>query len=471
VHEVQVQAVDIARLAPLIGPERMLRVERVAEAAQAALSGRAVINVNSTAAGGGVAEMLVSLLAYVRGVGIDARWLVIQGDDAFFQITKRIHNGLYGGPGDGGPLGESERSHYEQVLHENANELLALVRRGDVIMLHDPQPAGLAAVLAGAGARVIWRCHVGCDAPNEWTRRAWDFLRPYLDGVESFVVSRATFAPPWADPNHVAVVPPSIDPFSAKNQPMSRRTVRMTLGYVGLLGDGGATPDVPFARRDGSPGRINRHADILQTGPPPPPDAPLVVQVSRWDRMKDMEGVMAGFAEHVDPRLGAHLVLVGPIVTGIADDPEATEVLSRCIVRWRELPHSERTRVHLACLPMADPDEQAAIVNALQRHAHVVVQKSLAEGFGLTVTEAMWKARPVVASAVGGIVDQIVDGEHGLLLDDPGDLPGFGRAVASLLQDPALSERLGRAAQARATSEYLGDRHLVQYGELLAGPI
>ncbi len=101
-------------------------------------------------------------------------------------------------------------------------------------MLHDPQPAGLAAVLAGAGARVIWRCHVGCDAPNEWTRRAWDFLRPYLDGVESFVVSRATFAPPWADPNHVAVVPPSIDPFSAKNQPMSRRTVRMTLGYVGL---------------------------------------------------------------------------------------------------------------------------------------------------------------------------------------------------------------------------------------------
>ena len=185
----QVQAVDIARLAPLIGPERMSRVEHVADAVQTALSGRAVININSTAAGGGVAEMLVSLLAYVRGVGIDARWLVIQGDDAFFQITKRIHNGLYGGPGDGGPLGDSERSHYERVLHENANELLALVRRGDVIMLHDPQPAGLAAVLAGAGARVIWRCHVGCDAPTSGP------AAPGTSFVRTSMGSRASWSP------------------------------------------------------------------------------------------------------------------------------------------------------------------------------------------------------------------------------------------------------------------------------------
>jgi trehalose synthase len=468
-QEVQVQAVDIARLAPLIGVERMETVEHVAEVAHAALAGRAVININSAAAGGGVAEMLMSLLSYVRGAGIDARWLVISGDHAFFETTKRIHHGLYGGPGDGGPLGELERRHYEQVLHENANELLAVVRRGDVILLHDPQPAGLARVLAAAGARVIWRCHVGCDVPNEWTRRAWEFLRPYLDGVSEYVVSRPAFAPPWADPAGVTVIPPSIDPFSPKNQPMSHRTVHMTLGYVGLVGDGSHRPDVPFARGDGSPGRINRHADILQTGPPPPPEAPLVVQVSRWDHQKDMEGVIAGFAEHVDPRLGAHLVLAGPIVTGVADDPEARVVLEQCIVRWRQLPHSERSRVHLACLPMADPDEQAAIVNALQRHARVVVQKSLAEGFGLTVTEAMWKARPIVASAVGGIVDQIIDGEHGLLLGDPADLAGFGRAIASLLTDPQEAERLGRNAQLRATEEYLGDRHLVQYGLLFAG--
>ncbi len=268
--------------------------------------------------------MLVPLLAYKRGLGIDARWLVIQGDPTFFEITKRIHNGIHGVPGDGGPLGAQEHRHYERVLRANASELLTLVRAGDVVVLHDPQTAGLAGVLADAGAHVIWRCHIGCDAPNGWTRRAWGFLRTYLDGVESYVVSRASFAPAGMDPARVHVIPPSIDAFSAKNQPMSRRTVLMTLGFVGLLGGGGRAPDLPFTRHDGSPGHISRHADILQTGPPPPPDAPLVVQVSRWDRLKDMAGVMTGFADNVDPGLGAHLVLAGPAVTGVADDPEAS---------------------------------------------------------------------------------------------------------------------------------------------------
>jgi len=446
----------------------MSSLKQVAEGAQAALAGRTFIHVNSTAAGGGVAEMLVPLLAYKRGLGIDARWLVIQGDRTFFEITKRIHNGIHGVPGDGGPLGAQEHRHYQRVLRGNASELLTLVRAGDVVVLHDPQTAGLAGVLADAGAHVIWRCHIGCDAPNGWTRRAWGFLRTYLDEVERYVVSRASFAPPGVDPKRVHVIPPSIDAFSAKNQAMSHRTVLMTLGYVGLLGAGGKAPDLPFTRHDGSPGRINRHADILQTGPPPPPEAPLVVQVSRWDRLKDMAGVMTGFADNVDPGLGAHLVLAGPAVTGVADDPEASAVLNDCIVQWRQLPHSERTRVHLACLPVADQDENGAIVNALQRHARVVVQKSLAEGFGLTVTEAMWKGRPIVASAVGGIADQIRHREHGLLVDDPTDLAAFGDAVSSLLRDPSEAERLGRNARGRALSEYLGDRHLAQYGQLFA---
>ena len=169
------------------------------------------------------------------------------------------------------------------------------------------------------------------------------------------------------------------------------------------------------------------------------------MQASRWDGMKDMAGVMEGFAHHVDPALRAHLVLAGPAVTGVADDPEAAQVYHDCIDRWRRLPHEARSRVHLACTPMADPDEAAAIVNALQRRATVVVQKSLAEGFGLTVAEAMWKVRPVVASAVGGIVDQIDHGEHGLLLDDPHDLGAFGSAVEELLRDPAEAARLGKA--------------------------
>lgn len=467
-QEVDVQALDAARLEPLIGPDRTARNEAVAEATESLLRGRSVLNVNSTATGGGVAEMLQTLLAYGRGAGLDIRWLVIRGDPDFFEITKRIHNGLYGSPGDGGDLGEAERRHYERILRTNADELCALVRPSDVVLIHDPQPAGLAAAMATAGAKVVWRCHVGADKPNEWTERSWSFLRPYLDGVDAFVFSRRAFAPSWADDSRLHVIPPSIDPFSAKNEPISQRNVRLILGYTGLIGGDGATPSVPFARRDGSPGRINRRVDILQTGPPPPADAPTVVQVSRWDHQKDMQGVMDGFAEHVEPSLGAHLLLAGPAVTGVADDPEAAEVLEECMERWHALPHAARSRIHLACTPMADPDEAAAIVNALQRHAAVVVQKSIAEGFGLTVAEAMWKSRPIVASAVGGIVDQIVSGAHGLLVTDPRDLASFGTAVEMLLRDRTEAARLGANARARANAEFLGDRHLEQYGRLLA---
>ena len=444
----------------------MARFEDVAEAARQALAGRTVLNVNSTATGGGVAEMLQTLLAYVRGAGVDARWVVIEGDPEFFAITKRIHNGLYGSPGDGGELGPAESRHYETVLRHNADELLALVRPGDIALIHDPQPAGLAPMLRAAGARVVWRCHIGSDAPNEWTERAWVFLRPYLEDAEAYVVSRAAFSPPWSEPARTHVVPPSIDPFSAKNEPMSHRNVKLTLAYTGLIHGDDGPPLVPFRRRDGSPGRINRHVDVLQSGPPASPDAPMVVQASRWDAMKDMAGAMEGFAAHVDPALGAHLVLAGPAVTGVADDPEAALVYDDCVTRWRSLPHAIRGRVHLACMPMADPDEAAAMVNALQRHATVVVQKSLAEGFGLTVTEAMWKARPIVASAVGGIADQIDDGRHGLLVQDPNDLTAFGAAVEGLLRDSNRAEQLGISARERATMEFLGDRHLEQYGAL-----
>lgn len=466
-HEVDVQAIDAAKLEPLIGVERMARFERAAEVARGTLGGSSVLNVNSAGAGGGVAEMLQTLLAYARAAGIDARWLVIEGDPAFFAITKRIHNGLYGSPGDGGDLGSAEHQHYEDVLRNNADELLALVRPGDVVLIHDPQPAGLVAAAKSAGARVVWRCHVGIDRPNEWSRRAWEFLRPYLSDSDAFVASRSTFGPPWADPAQLHVIRPSIDPFSAKNEPVSLRNARLALAYVGLI-DGAieAPPAVPFTRRDGSPGRINRRVDIVQTGPPAPADVPLVVQISRWDRMKDMSGVMESFVQYVDPSLGAHLLLCGPVVTGVADDPEAADVFDECMRRWRELPHAARSRVHLACLPMADPDENAAIVNAIQRHASIVVQKSLAEGFGLTVAEAMWKRQPVVASAVGGIVDQIEDGTHGLLVDDPTDLQAFGVSVESLLRDRAAAKRLGRNAHRRVTDEFLGDRHLEQYGVL-----
>jgi trehalose synthase len=465
IADVNVQALEIDRLAAVVSPEREAGFRERAALARGFLDGRTVLNVNSTAAGGGVAEMLQNLLAYARGAGVDARWVVIEGDPEFFTVTKRIHNHLYGSPGDGGPLGVAERIAYERTVQANAAELRALVRPGDIVILHDPQTVGLVRSVREAGATVVWRCHVGIDRPNEYSEVGWDFLRPYVEEADAYVFTRRAFAPAWADPERVHVIAPSIDPFSTKNRDLSADETDRILRYVGLLSNGDGMEPVSFVRRDGSPGRVDYHADILQTGPPPPPGTPLVTQVSRWDRMKDMPGVMAGFAEHVD---GAHLVLAGPVVTGVTDDPEGGEVLEECVQEWRRLPHAVRTRVHLACIPMHDPDENATIVNALQRHASVVVQKSIAEGFGLTVVEAMWKGRPIVASAVGGISDQIVDGEHGLLLDDPTDLAGFGRAVNRLLDDPELAVRLGANARRRATEEFLGDRHLEQWAALFA---
>lgn len=466
-RQIDLPALDPERLAPILGPARMAAFNQVAAAARTAFAGRAIINVNSTGAGGGVAEMLHTLLAYSRGVGIDARWLVISGDPEFFRITKRVHNHLYGSPGDGGPLGPAERRHYEEVLTANSTELSTLLRPTDIVVLHDPQTAGLAPAVRRAGATVVWRCHVGTDTPTADTELAWEFLRPYVEDVDALVFTRASFAPGWANPARVNTIAPSIDPLAAKNQPMPDDIVRGVLVHCGLLANGAGPPPAPaYTRGDGSPGRVDRHADVQQTGPPPPPDAPLVVQVSRWDRMKDMPGVMTAFAEHVDGVADAHLTLAGPSVTGVADDPEGGRELDACTRVWRQLPHTLRTRVHLACLPMVDLDENAAIVNALQRHAAVVVQKSLAEGFGLTVVEAMWKSRPVVGSAVGGIAEQIVSGESGLLVE-PTDLAGFGAAVRRLLEHPGEAARLGAAAHRRAYEHFLGDRHLESYAGLL----
>ena len=466
-QEVEVRAIAPGRLGSLLGPERAQRFETTAATARALLEGRAVVNVNSTATGGGVAELLQTLLAYARGAGVDARWAVIEGDPRFFEITKRIHNHLHGTPGDGGPLGEAERHDYEKTLRGNLAGLLDVVGEGDVVVLHDPQTAGLAAAMRRAGARVVWRCHVGIDSPNEHSERAWKFLLPYVEELDGYVFSCERFAPAWVPREHLAVIAPSIDPFSAKNESIDPESVVPLLQYVGLLGGGGQEPVGTFARRDGSRGSFRRRVDLLGTGPPPP-DAPVVLQASRWDALKDMPGVLVGFAEHLVDRSDAHLVLAGPQTSGVTDDPEADLVLQECVTLWSKLPKSAQRRIHLACMPMDDPDEAAAIVNALQRHASVVVQKSLAEGFGLTVVEAMWKSRPVVGSAVGGIVDQIVTGETGFLLDDARDLERYADSVCALLDDPTERDRMGANARQRAEQKFLADRHLEQWAQLFA---
>ena len=190
-----------------------------------------------------------------------------------------------------------------------------------------------------------------------------------------------------------------------------------------------------------------------------------MTQVSRWDRLKDPAGVLEAFAAFIAPQTEAHLVLAGPAVAAVADDPEGAEVLEEVAAQRERLSDDARSRVHLALLPMDDVEANAAIVNALQRRSDVVCQKSLAEGFGLTVAEAMWKSRPVVASAVGGIQDQIIDGETGVLVETR-DLETFGDAVTQLLTDPARAARLGAQARVHVRDSFLGHRHLRQYVDL-----
>ena len=444
-------------------------MQRAAELAEM-IDGRTVWNINTTAVGGGVAEMLQSMLAFTRGLDIDARWLVLTGSPEFFQFTKRLHHALHGEAGDGSPIGTGQRELYEATMRENAVDLCARVQKGDFVLLHDPQTAGLAPELIKLGAHVIWRCHIGHDGSTVHSEAGWEFLRPYLQDVPAIVFSKRSYAPEWCDTERLTIIRPSIDAFSAKNQQLDKNTVESILIHTGLLeGPMPENPNTRFTRIDGSAGRVELHADVVHLGRPPRRDVPMVLQVSRWDPLKDMLGVMIGFAKMVEaaPDLEAELILAGPNVHAVADDPEAPAVYEEVLSEWHKLPEAVRERVHLANLPVDDVDENAVIVNALQRHAAVVVQKSLLEGFGLTVTEAMWKGRAMVASAVGGIVEQIDDGKEGFLLEDPRDLDRFASILLKLLRQPELREAMGKAAKERVREHFLGIRHLLDYATLL----
>ncbi|HUO74099.1 MAG TPA: glycosyltransferase [Solirubrobacteraceae bacterium] len=464
---VTIGSLRLERFESLLPGDRFAEVLAAAARARRLLDGRVVWNVNSTARGGGVAEMLISLLAYAHGAGVDARWLVIPGTEPFFAVTKRIHNNLHSVSGDGGDLGDAEREHYESALEPSVAELAELVDPRDVVIVHDPQPAPLIPRLKQTGARIIWRCHVGIDTPGPLSRRAWSFLRPYVEPADAYVFSREAFIWDRLDRAKIELIAPVIDAFSAKNQQLDNRSVGAILRVAGLSDGDAAGINPTFTREDGSPAAVRRRAQMMEERPVQARD-PVVLQVSRWDRLKDPLGVIKGFVEYIAPGTDAHLVYAGPAVSAVTDDPEGAEVLQEARDFIAGLDRAARERVHLACLPMDDLEENAAIVNALQRRADVVVQKSIAEGFGLTVAEAMWKARPVVASRIGGIQDQIVDGVSGILLDDPTELDRYGSAVRTLLQDPDRACAIGQEAQQRVRDEYLAVRSLMQYLELIA---
>jgi trehalose synthase len=461
---VQIAPQPLDRYRDLLG-EEYPRFEAVAERAREEFAGRAIWHVNSTARGGGVAEILHSLLPYVRGVGVDTRWAVLHEEPEFFAVTKRLHNNLHDDPGDGGSLGEDERRLYETALRASATQLAQLIQPDDVVYLHDPQTAGLVPAMKGNGVKVIWRCHIGVDRPGPQARGGWDFLRPFVKGADAYVFSREEYIWDGLEREKVWLMPPAIDPFAPKNQDLDPGTVEAILGEVGL---GASAPrSAPtFVRGDGTPGRVERAAELLQEAPLPA-DARLVAQVSRWDRLKDPRGLLECFALHLEDS-AVHLALVGPASGAVSDDPEGAAVYGDVAESWRRLSTETRCRIHLVSLPMDDLDENAAMVNAIQRRADVIVQKSLAEGFGLTVAEAMWKERPVVASRVGGIQDQIVDGQSGVLIDDPRDLEAFAAAIRELLADPDRSRQLGEAARERVKERFLAIGRLTEYVDLVA---
>jgi trehalose synthase len=406
-----------------------------------------VWHVNTTEKGGGVAEILTALQRAGDTADFRHRRFVTSGDPAVFGVTKRLHHRLHGV--DRGPLPDpTEHIALLAFAETNARRLLRLVRPVDLIVLHDPQTLAMAPHLAAAGVPLAWRCHIGTAASNEVSATTWDYLSRFWPREITLVFSVPQEVPLQAARHRVVIIAPSIDLNARKNRPLRGDEVRRILSGAGLTGTA-----VPSA---------SSTAMISDTAIG---DDPMLLQVSRWDPLKDMAGILRAFAESALTRR-AHLVLCGPSPAGVADDPDAAEVLEDVVARRAALPTAVRRKVHLACPDLGDEIGNALLVNALQTRAEVVIQKSLQEGFGLTVTEAMVKSCAVVASGVGGISSQIVSGRSGVLLNDPHDLIGLAAVVQDLLENPGRREALGRAARERVLEHFTLARETADHHRL-----
>jgi trehalose synthase len=472
---------DYASVAQLTAAVDALRV--AAKTFVPLLEGRTVWHVNSTAQGGGVAELLPPQIALLRDLGVDARWLVIETDrPEFFALTKRIHNMIHGATQQEFTAGD--RALYEEVSRANAEALLQCVRPDDILLVHDPQPLGAGARVKRRypSIRAVWRCHIGLEEDLPVTRAAWDFLRPYAGVYDCVVFSIPEYVPSFLA-DRAAVIHPSVDPLSHKNRSLSLHKL------VGVLSDAALTePHWPLIAPPWPESARRLQADGSWEIATSPEDIgllarPIITQVSRWDRLKGFEPLMQAFralklglvsrpAHDVRHRRRLELVrliLAGPDPSSIHDDPEGLVVLNSLRSQYVKLEPDVREDVALLALPMASRKANALMVNALQSCSDIVAQNSLREGFGLTVTEAMWKRTAVLGSARAfGVRLQVRDGIDGMLVSDPEDPEEIAEAMHRMLADEDQLETWGNNAQRRVYDEFLIFGELRRWLELLA---
>ena len=382
---------------PIVGRSCLEDLRRLTEK----FSGKVIQTVNSTFIGGGVAEILEHMVPLLNQLGVDIRWNVITGSDEFFEVTKKFHNALHG---KREKISAQDFALFSEITERNLKEMSFY---GDIIFIHDPQPVGLIAKKKEIGRKWLWRCHIDVSSPD---KKVWSFLRRFIVEYDAAVFSVPNFAQQL--PIRQFLITPSIDPLSDKNRELDSETIDAVLAKYGLVSD-----------------------------------KPMITQISRFDRLKDPLGVIEAF-EMVRKSIDCQLVLAGGTAT---DDPESEDVLVEVRKRAEKNPD-----VHVLLVqPESDID-----INALQRAATIIIQKSLKEGFGLTISEALWKAKPVVASAVGGIPLQVKNKFTGLLCYT---VEGAAYSLKQLLSNTEYANWLGQNGKEHVKQNFLITGHLKNY--------
>ena len=384
--------------AKVAGQDAVSKLQQLA----APMKGKKFVHVNSTRVGGGVAEILIKMVPLMNELGIDTSWEVITGEDKFYQCTKSMHNALQGDPVD---ITDDLLKAYEETNLRNAEELRPVLEEADYVIIHDPQPAPLLSLCPNRKGKWVWRCHIDASKPHP---PVWNYLSQYVKDYDASYFSLADYAQQL--PHTQYLIPPSIDPLSEKNMDLDQSEIES----------------------------VYEEFDLDRS-------RPIMLQVSRYDRFKDPIGVIEAYKFVKASMPEIQLVLAGG---GATDDPEGEEVL-------REVRESAGNDpdIHILLLP---PDAHVTI-NALQRASDIILQKSLKEGFGLTVTEAMWKGKPVIGGNTGGIRLQIVNHHTGFLVDTP---EGAALRIQDLLQHPDKMEEIGKNAKEYVRENFLNTRHL-----------